>query len=489
MSTIINTSAGVYVSVEDRSQNLRIKKQVSIGAIVLFANQGPVDQMVLIDKGVDEFINTFGIPDVKLGYGHFCAIQALRYMPELYVTRVHRDARYGGVKVYVPTAGTKLAIKQFNTPKCVDPYDPNKFYLESASGFFNDATDFFYVYGQNPSTINANYRITVESYRDASDPTRPNTFQILVWSAKLSKKPLETWTVSRDHQVDGYGRQQHLEAVINGNSKYIRVLDNPLNTTPMSADLLPSDGSALRYLEEVATIPAVPANPLATPPTPYIPEIPGVAAGTLARLSAGHNGNTAAYNSTSAIPTTDLGVIYNGDLDPFPAEVTDPPIDYKRSGWTLYIDREEVKFDLLINAGVCIPSVQSRMVEVADKRGDVFAILDVPLDAQGDRYNPTEAAVKFRNDPLGLGGSTTNCINTADAALYTPWIETMDKYTGRMMVLPPSGHIASIFCKTDIDYATWFAPAGLKRGQLILISHRQQCCIIRKIVTSWKTTK
>jgi hypothetical protein len=510
MGTLVNTSAGVYVSVEDRSQNLTSKQKVSIGAIVLFASQGPVDQLVKITKGSDEFISVFGNPDPLLGYGSYCAITALRWMPELYVTRVHNDARYGGLKCTLKTGDTKLSLVQFDTPKSVDPYDPNKFYLDTTS-YFDDVADFFYVYGATPSTINADIRVSIANFKDASDSARPNTFQILVWSKGNSRVPLESWTVSREHQVDGYGRQLYMDNVINGRSKYIRVLNNALNKDTLTATLLPT-ATSLQYLATrgtaqvgtpqvgtpqvgtaqvgtaavgtfgqpgyvAASADYAPASPNYVPASAdYTPASSNYAPAssdyippsTLAFLSAGHNGNTKAYGSTDAIETTMLPLIYNGDQDPFPSHISDPPIPYKNSGWKLYADREEVAYDLMINGGVVIPSVQARMVEIAEKRGDVFVILDVPYDAQGNRYDPSTKAISFRYDPLGTStiGDTSKGIDSADAALYTPWVEILDKYTGRNMVVPISGHIAAIYCKTDIDYATWFAPAGLKRGIL-----------------------
>lgn len=50
-----------------------------------------------------------------------------------------------------------------------------------------------------------------------------NAFNILVYYSGVL---VETWEVTRDHELDGFGRQMYLEQKINGNSAYILVKDN-----------------------------------------------------------------------------------------------------------------------------------------------------------------------------------------------------------------------------------------------------------------------
>jgi hypothetical protein len=462
MASVVKASAGVYIEVEDRSRVASHQKQVSKGVVVLLSNQGPVDQIVKITNGPNQFLSLFGTPDASLGFGHQTVLTALLYMQEILITRVHHRARFGGISVTKGSGG--MGFKQWATPKDVDAYDPNMFYLDSADTDFSltntlkqqtdaggvpmvDAgghpimipdkyADFFYIYGADPNKYNGNYRVAVANIKDSTDKSNPNTFQILVYSknSAANSRPVETWTVSRDQQVDGYGRQQFLETVINGKSKYIRVANNALNTDKIVPSLIPSD-NILLYLPPVGTDPA-----------------------SLAYLSNGESGTT--MEDGSPISMTDLPIIYNG-TDAFPSQIANPPTPVKNSGLQLYYEREEVKFDLLINAGITFPSVQKRMLDIAIKRGDCFVILDMPFDKQGNRFDPTTDAVDYRDNKYG-----GLAVDTPYGAIYTPWIDIVDNFTGKVNTVPPSGHVAAVYCATDTNWATWFAPAGLKRALL-----------------------
>jgi phage tail sheath protein FI len=57
------------------------------------------------------------------------------------------------------------------------------------------------------------------------------------------------------------------------------------------------------------------------------------------------------------------------------------------------------------------------------------------------------------------------CMNTAGydskmAALYYPWIEVMNPLTKRPMMVPPSGHVAGVWCRVDGTRGVHKAPAN-----------------------------
>ena len=49
------------------------------------------------------------------------------------------------------------------------------------------------------------------------------------------------------------------------------------------------------------------------------------------------------------------------------------------------------------------------------------------------------------------------------AALYYPWIEVMDPLTNQPMMVPPSGHVAGVWCRTDATRGVHKAPG--QRGR------------------------
>lgn len=121
--------------------------------------------------------------------------------------------------------------------------------------------------------------------------------------------------------------------------------------------------------------------------------------------------------------------------------------------WELYEDPEEVTVNILINAGYSEPSVQLKMTEICEQRDDCFAVLDMPSNEQ-----ETQAAINYRRNTLNL--------NSNYAAIYSPDLLIRDTANSRDMYVPPSGHVAAAYARTDRVAASWFAPAGVNRGQL-----------------------
>ena len=86
----------------------------------------------------------------------------------------------------------------------------------------SSADRLFTVAAENPGIWGNALNIAVENV-DATD----STFEIVVSeTVDGANIELQRFLVSRQHQLDGFGRQQYLEDVINGNNIYIRVYDN-----------------------------------------------------------------------------------------------------------------------------------------------------------------------------------------------------------------------------------------------------------------------
>lgn len=129
------------------------------------------------------------------------------------------------------------------------------------------------------------------------------------------------------------------------------------------------------------------------------------------------------------------------------------------SAWDLYSNPEEVAVNLLINAGITHTPVQLKMAQISESRMDCMAILDVPAMEQG-----VQQAIDYRRQTLNL--------NSSYAALYGPDVRVLDTYNNRQLFVPPSGYVAAAYARTDREYETWFAPAGLMRGTLKVLGLR-----------------
>lgn len=122
-------------------------------------------------------------------------------------------------------------------------------------------------------------------------------------------------------------------------------------------------------------------------------------------------------------------------------------------GWNLYQEPEDVDINILINGGYTDVSVQHAMTALAEKRMDCMALLDTPSDMQR-----VSDALAFRRNTLLL--------DTSYAALYSPDYLVLDEYNDINLFVPPSGHIAAAYARTDRVKALWFAPAGMEQGAL-----------------------
>jgi hypothetical protein len=140
-------------------------------------------------------------------------------------------------------------------------------------------------------------------------------------------------------------------------------------------------------------------------------------------------------------------------------------------GWDIYRDPERVDVNILIQGSQPtysprndligdIVAIQNNMADIAQQRMDCIAVLDVPETEQ-----QLADAVAYRRQELNLDSSY--------AALYTPDLRIYDRYNDIQLFVPPSGYVAAAYARTDYKYETWFAPAGMNRGDLRISSIRE----------------
>ena len=95
---------------------------------------------------------------------------------------------------------------------------------------------------------------------------------------------------------------------------------------------------------------------------------------------------------------------------------------------------------------------------VQNIRGDCFTIVDPPKNLT------VQQVVDWHNG----GGTFTdeNSLNSSFGALYYPWIQVADTYSESYVWVPPSVKVLSAYAYNDNVSYSWYAPAGLNRGQL-----------------------
>ncbi|MEO8845119.1 MAG: phage tail sheath family protein [Kofleriaceae bacterium] len=103
---------------------------------------------------------------------------------------------------------------------------------------------------------------------------------------------------------------------------------------------------------------------------------------------------------------------------------------------------------IILAPGQVSPAVQDALLSHCETRKDRFAILDAPETIQGG----VDKLPKPRDSKYG--------------AYYFPWIQVYDPDKGNIFV-PPSGHIAGVYSRTDSERGVHKAPANeIIRGAL-----------------------
>ncbi len=199
-------SPGVYTRERDIS-NIIPSISTTTAALVGYSTKGDTINRVLVTTP-QQFIQEYGEP-VAGQYFHYTALAFLENGNKLYCLRVINGALYGGVSI-AKTGGTNYS---YTTGVATAAFAEDSDYPNSL----------IQIYGKDPGVWNNSLGIRITNL-DAVN----YTFDIEVYDTDDDGTyyQVESWTVSRKTQVDGYGRQQYVETKVNGYSQYIVVYDN-----------------------------------------------------------------------------------------------------------------------------------------------------------------------------------------------------------------------------------------------------------------------
>lgn len=129
------------------------------------------------------------------------------------------------------------------------------------------------------------------------------------------------------------------------------------------------------------------------------------------------------------------------ECPPPPEPVAEPPRPHRTERPRVMTDAEVLE-------------VQTALVDHCERRGDRFAILEVPLDKALDDDGAVSAVRRWRR-----------LFDSAYAGLYYPWVDVVDPLgitpTRR---IPPSGHVAGLIARGDRAAGVHVAPAN---GELV----------------------
>lgn len=126
---------------------------------------------------------------------------------------------------------------------------------------------------------------------------------------------------------------------------------------------------------------------------------------------------------------------------------------------TVFPDREQVDFLVILDAGITAKAYQQRLIEICEKRQDCFALLSIDFDAQA---NP--------NIDLGVLKSRSELmINSSYGALYTPWTKVYDKYNDFEIWISPESWASRAISYVSANRELWYAPAGWDHGKVLAL--------------------
>lgn len=106
--------------------------------------------------------------------------------------------------------------------------------------------------------------------------------------------------------------------------------------------------------------------------------------------------------------------------------------------------QENGSVSIMAIPGVTAPEVQAALIAFCENKKSCFAILDVPMELK-----KTNDVANFRD-----------MYDSTYAAMYHPWLEMYDAGAKRSAYFPPSGAMAGIYARTDIERGVHKAPAN-----------------------------
>jgi len=133
------------------------------------------------------------------------------------------------------------------------------------------------------------------------------------------------------------------------------------------------------------------------------------------------------------------------------------------------LDPEVVPANMILMPGIRKPVITNRLIDAAETRKDVLAIIDLE-----DDYLPT-AERTTSNTAAGSLGSVTSAISSVKqrnfdssyGCAFYPWVQISDNLNGSNLVwVPPSVAALGAFGRSEAQSELWFAPAGFNRGGL-----------------------
>jgi hypothetical protein len=128
-------------------------------------------------------------------------------------------------------------------------------------------------------------------------------------------------------------------------------------------------------------------------------------------------------------------------------------------------DPEVVPGNLLLAPGFYKPIVTNKLIQVAEARQDVLAVVDLEGDYKPTTESGDSAASRLGSVTSVVSSLKSRNLNSSFACAFYPWVQISDNLSGGPYVwVPPSVAALGAFGRSQAMSAPWFAPAGFNRG-------------------------
>jgi hypothetical protein len=266
-----------------------------------------------------------------------------------------------------------------------------------------------------------------------SPDTASGTFSLLIRQGDditSQKKVLETWTnLSLDPNASNYVSRvigdQKQSVKTDGTTYYLQMEGQYANASRY-VRVKSVNSKTLNYFDNAGD-----------PKSQYTSSIPVAGSGSFgAALGIDFNNISANFNQNINATNTQglIGSNYTTALN-------------------LLANKDEFQYNVLSIPGLYredYASQISSMVNNCQFRGDSIAVID------GVAYDKSITAAKTQ-----AAG-----VDSSYAAMYWPWLQTIDPDLGDQVWVPASAMMPGVFAYNDSVSEAWFAPAGLNRGGL-----------------------
>jgi hypothetical protein len=170
------------------------------------------------------------------------------------------------------------------------------------------------------------------------------------------------------------------------------------------------------------------------------------------------NGNSVDV-SFAWVPLTSVAVAdFEGGTDGgalSTSDVVGPTLPAVQGGIYGFDRLEDIPLILTIPDFAGVPAVEREAIAYAEQRRDMMVLVSPPAGVNRDQ------AIEYRQSSLAS--------NSDRAVMYWPWVKVLDPLSNATVLLPPHGHMAGIWARTDQVAGIQQAPAGTVYGRLQFI--------------------